>query len=1070
MDNETRVDDLVDRWEVMQGGSTPLTIEELCADCPELVAPVRRRIAILRAMDSALETEVQWPRAANWAGDGAEPSHALPEVVRATTVYRPRGRHDQGGLGVVYTAHQEELDRIVALKRIRPDMLHDQARRRFLREAALTARLQHPGIVPIYGLGQDEAGPFYIMPMIQGRTLQQAIKAFHGDEALRRDPGRRGLHLRGLLQHFVTACNTVAYAHDQGVVHRDLKPSNIMLGAYGETLVLDWGLAKQFGDESVRDDGGDGPSPNPSSDDVTATGQVLGTPNFMSPEQAKGEPAGPAADIFSLGLVLYAIVTGEAAFETAGLQGVDPLKAVREAAIVPPRRRDPRLSRGLEAICLKALAARPEDRYPTARALAEDVTRWLGDEPVSAWREPLGPRARRWARCNRTTVTAAGVALLASVVGLAAVLVVQTEAKADIGRALKRETRANVALADANTKVQARYELAMEAIKTFHTGVSEDFLLKQDQFKELRDGLLKSAADFYGKLGALLGKETDVDSRRALAAANFEVADLTGKVGRQEDALAAHRSVLAARESLASEPEADAHARVEAGRSMVAVAQLLEATGQTAEALAECRRAEALLAGLAPGEPAALAALAACRSRMADLLSTTGKKALALEAYRLARSEQETLAAAPGASNDVRRDLADTINRIGALLWHTGKPAEAEAEFKKALAIRQTLADDNPAVTTYPGRLAASHDSLGALLMDTGRPAEGETQYRKALAIFQELAHDKPAVIEFQSRVANSHHNLGNVLMDTGKPAEAEAEFARAVAIYQKLADENPAVIEFRSRLAGSHNDLGILCSYTGKPLEAEAQWRKALAIQQKLADDNPAVTDFPNRLALSHNNLGILLANTGRLAEAEAEFRQSLAISQKLADDNPTTTGYRRGITMCLNNLGDLLTGTGHESEAIDYFVRSRDILEALVKENPSVDEYRNGLAFSLSGLARTRRLAGDRRAAVADLRRAIAVREGLATPSLGARYELARDHGLLARLAAEDGSGLAPAEGPLHSDRAMDVLTRVVAEGYRDLKSTAEPDFDPLRRRPDFQLLLLDLAFPANPFARPR
>ena len=173
--------------------------------------------------------------------------------------------------------------------------LHEDARKRFLREAEITAGLQHPGIVPIYGLGQDDDGPFYTMPLIDGQTLQEAIEEFHGDESLSRDSGQGSLRFRELLQKFMTVCDTVAYAHDQGVVHRDLKPSNIMLGRYGETLVMDWGLAKHFGTEDPDGETGEStrPSPSPSPDALTATGAVLGTPQYMSPEQAKGLPTGP---------------------------------------------------------------------------------------------------------------------------------------------------------------------------------------------------------------------------------------------------------------------------------------------------------------------------------------------------------------------------------------------------------------------------------------------------------------------------------------------------------------------------------------------------------------------------------------------------------------------------------------------------------------------------------------------------------------------------------------------------------------------------------------------------------
>jgi hypothetical protein len=257
--------------------------------------------------------------------------------------------------------------------------------------------------------------------------------------------------------------------------------------------------------------------------------------------------------------------------------------------------------------------------------------------------------------------------------------------------ALAVQAQANAALADKNTaltaanaKIEARFNLAVEAIKTFHTGVSEDFLFKEEKFKDLRDRLLKSAADFYGKLGALLDKDTDIASRRAPAQSNFELAELTGKLGHNEDALVAHRAVLAAREALAAEPGAGALSKVDVGRSLIAVARLLETTGKTDEALASYRRSESLLAGPARADPSVRAALAECRSWLGWLLARTGKSADALAAYKLARADQEALAAAPEASNDARYDVAITIIHIGIELGSTGKPAEAEAEIRRA--------------------------------------------------------------------------------------------------------------------------------------------------------------------------------------------------------------------------------------------------------------------------------------------------------------------------------------------------------------------------------------------------
>ncbi|MFI5455919.1 MAG: serine/threonine-protein kinase [Isosphaerales bacterium] len=405
--------------------------------------------------------------------------------------------HARGGLGAVFVALDSELHREVALKQILEKHAADpDSRQRFVAEAEITGGLEHPGVVPVCGLGTDSFGrPYYAMRFIKGESLKEAIARFHEDEAKKTDPGHRSLELRKLLRRFLDVCNAIDYAHSRGVIHRDLKPANIIVGKYGETLVVDWGLAKAVGraDSSV---GEQTLAPSSGGSSETLPGSALGTPAYMSPEQTRGElnRLGPRSDVYSLGATLYCLLTGKPPFEGEDIGVI--LRAVQEGQFARPSQHDSALDKALEAICLKAMAKEPEDRYATPRALADDLDRWMADEPVTAWREPLARRARRWAKRNRTAVTAAAVALVAGVVGLSAVLAVQTKAKADL-------TRSQAA-------VEARYRLAVEAIKTFHTGVSEDFLLKQEQFKDVRDRLLKSASDFYGKLGALLGNESDL--------------------------------------------------------------------------------------------------------------------------------------------------------------------------------------------------------------------------------------------------------------------------------------------------------------------------------------------------------------------------------------------------------------------------------------------------------------------------------------------------------------------------------------------------------------------------------
>jgi serine/threonine-protein kinase len=935
-------------------------------------------------------------RATEFDGDDDPERTAGLSVVGPTSdgqrfrILRP---HARGGLGEVFVALDAELHREVALKQILEKHADDPvSRQRFVAEAEITGGLEHPGVVPVYGLGTYGGGrPYYAMRFIRGDSLKEAIERFHTDSPLpmgergrrpgegsSRDPGCHSLELRKLLRRFLDVCNAIDYAHSRGVLHRDIKPGNIIVGKHGETLVVDWGLAKATGKSVTSADERTLILSSASGSAETLPGSALGTPAYMSPEQARGEidNLGPRSDVYSLGATLYCLLTGKAPQE--GDDVAEMLRRVQRGEVNPPRQLDASIDEPLEAICLKAMAAKPEDRYASARALAEDVERWMADEPVAAYREPWIRTLTRWLTRHRTGVTGVAAAGLALLAGLAAVALVQAQARAAL-------TAKNTDLEAASAKVQARYDLAVDAIQTFHTGVSEDFLLKQDQFKELRDRLLKSAADFYIKLSALLGQDSALEARRALAASSFELAELTGKVGRKEDALAAHRGALAARETLATGPGADPALTAEVARSLTAIAVLLDASGKADEALATYRRSEALLEGLVGSERSARGLLAACRARLGYLLYRTGKAAEALKTYTLARSDQEALAAAPGATIEARSELADTMQRIGVLLAETGNMSAAESEHRAALAIQQKLARLHPDVTAVLNRLALVHNSLGKLLSDTGKAPAAATEYRSAIALQSKLAERNPGVNEFRSSLALSHHNLAWLLSGTGKLSEAEAEYRAALAIQRKLADDNPAVTEYRTRLALTQSNLGFLLCRTGKLPEAKAQFLESLAIRQKLADDHPAINEICSDLAASHTDLGFLFTNTGKLAEADAEYRKSLAVLQKLADDNPTVTELQNDFAGGHGNLGDVLQRTGKTGEAETEFRMCLAIYRKLARDNPAVTQFRTRLAMSHSNLALLLTDTGKRPEAEAEYREAVALHRKLVEENPG-------------------------------------------------------------------------------------
>jgi serine/threonine protein kinase len=283
-----------------------------------------------------------------------------------------RGLHSSGGIGEVWRAYDEVLGREIALKRLKSDKAGSEANRaRFLREARITGQLDHPGIVPVYDYSSNHDGThcFYTMRFLRGRTLREVIAEFHRQRRAERLPLVGGGFLQ-LLGHFASICNTMAFAHSRQVIHRDLKGDNVIIGDFGEVVVLDWGLAKQL-DADPHEDWGPALELDDLSASATLQGEQLGTPAYMAPEQALGEPVDHRADIYALGSVLYALLSGKPPFSAASL-GLLVSKLVSSPPPPLPEKSlagEP-IPQGLRDVINRCLAKKPAQRFQSMRELA----------------------------------------------------------------------------------------------------------------------------------------------------------------------------------------------------------------------------------------------------------------------------------------------------------------------------------------------------------------------------------------------------------------------------------------------------------------------------------------------------------------------------------------------------------------------------------------------------------------------------------------------------------------------------------------------------------------------------
>lgn len=874
--------------------TVPLPQEMHCASCDARFTQATDDTAIL-VRDPGRET-VTYVRS-NAPSSAAETAIATSKRFGNYELLHEIAR---GGMGVVYKARQTTLNRIVALKMIKAGNLADEEEiQRFQAEAEAAAQLDHPGIVPIYEVGKQNAQHFFSMGFVEGQSLDRKLK----------DGPLSAKDAANLIK---TIAEAVQYAHEHHIVHRDLKPANVLIGVDGKPRITDFGLAKRLSGDSG----------------MTATGQVLGTPSYMPPEQAEGrtETIGAAADVYSLGAMLYALLTGRPPFQAANM--METLRQVCHQEPVSPRDLNASVDKDQETICLKCLEKDPAKRYASAGELAEDLTRYLARKPIFA--RPIGKPARmlRWCRRNPTGATVVGLLAILAFAGTGVALY-QTEMNYRMAELNHQKDEALIEATEQRENAEESFKISREsdrkkgialvekhkalleaeaAFDGYVKTVKNAKLLKDPRFKGLLKVLLNDALVHYQRFVDAHQDERDPVMRARLAKALYGIGIISAEKGSQDEAIRAFQQAVKIREQLVREdPTVTDHKRL----------------------------------------------LAVTHNNLGIMYNSTGKRADALTAYRQSLTIWEQVVQEEPTVAKYQSEMARAHNSLGALYAETGKPTEALAAYRTALTIWERLARENPTDTEYQNLQVLSQNNIGHVYRSTGNPSQALATFRQVLKIRQRLTFENPADTDYQSDLATSYNNLGLIYNATRRPADAMNAFRQALKIRERLARENPVVTKYQSELAGSHTNIGIVDSAIGKPVEALAKFQQALKIRKRLALEYPTVTEYQSGLATGHNNIGALYSTIGKRAEAITAYLHALTIRKQLARQNPTVIVYQTDLAAGHSNLGLLYRQAGKPADAVDHLDRAIVLLRPVLKRNPRNATARRYLHFSFMNRA---------------------------------------------------------------------------------------------------------------------
>lgn len=896
-----------------------------CLDALHESAAARSQLSRIVDPDATLDRPNQ----------GATPEAKRPEAAPASTANRFHCLHEhaRGGMGVVYVAEDRELERRIALKEIKADLVNDpHYRDHFEREARITGNLEHPGIVPVYSAGKHASGnPYFAMRLIRGVSLTKQIHAFHA--------GTREFsssEFRQLLVQFISVCNTVAYAHSKNVLHRDLKPANIMVGPYGETLVVDWGLARGWRDNS------DGEEPTSvlraATKGVAETehGAVIGTLSYMSPEQARGRVFGskPAPDIFSLGATLFQILTGEPPFPHPEKDQYEvTLKKVEKCDFPRPSALCSRIPKPLEAICLKAMSVHPGDRYPSAELLAADIEDYLAGDPVSAFVEPIHWRLMRWAKRNRTAVASVAVAAGMLALGALGYAVVVSDLNQTLSQKNTQLAEAKASLEGLNTSLESSNEklaksnaaltLANAAETKAKDAADRGRLEAESARKETESVLDFLVKAFRSPDPAVDGEKLTVTELldQAVERLEFELADLPGVQARLLNAISQTYSGLGLyHKALAAIERSCALCRLTFGEShddtLITLsnrATVLREMGRLAEAETQLQEVIRLATTKYPADDSRLLTY---QSAMIPIL-------LAKEEHKAAlKIAQETLDSRRKNQGVRHPDTLESLNSLAAALDAAGDRRKAIDLLKEAIPTIEKVYG-----TRHPKTLAAL-SNLGSLLSTDGQSEEAlavlEDAHSRALEVLGEQHPDiVPSTINLSAEfIRQKQLERGLALLTSVLPlarSKLGEAHPRTLTIYRNLCYAyflqgklEPAIQYGELAVSGYESSFGIkhadTFSAASSLLAALIQSKKttrAMQVYDLYLADHPArkTLEVPG-FAPYLGAMGITRMQQGEYVKAEPYLRDALGIRLSDKLQTPATHEMQLHLGRCCVGL----------------------------------------------------------------------------------------------------------------------------------------------------------------------